>query len=58
MGERTYGEVGYEAYGDHQGWKNFAGDPMPLWRDVPEDIQQAWERAAIAIMDYATGPEG
>lgn len=45
------GEIGYTAYGDAVGWKNYLGHPMPAWRDLPEPIRNAWDRAACAIAD-------
>lgn len=38
----------YEAYGASTGWKNFQGNPMPQWGELPERIQQAWMAAAEA----------
>lgn len=40
--------LAYHAYGDSTGWKNFRGDPMPGWQDLPEATRQAWEAAAQA----------
>jgi len=51
--EDTYslGQAGYEAYGDHQDWKNYVGHPMPPWDEVRDDIQAAWEHAAQVIVE-------
>lgn len=38
----------YEAYGGYTDWKNFQGNPMPQWNELPERIQKAWETAAQA----------
>lgn len=35
-------KAGYDAYGGHTDWKNFAGNPMPTWDQLPERIQGAW----------------
>lgn len=54
----------YLAYGNFTGNKNFRGEPMPLWEDLPEAIQGAWMAAAkeIAVLvfseDYGQTPEG
>ncbi len=38
--------VAYEAYAADSDWKNYQGNPMPQWQDLPENIRQHW-RAAI-----------
>lgn len=43
--------LGYDAYGRSTGWKNFLGDPMPKWEELPRPIQEAWMAAAVAIAD-------
>lgn len=48
------GEVGYKAYGDSVGWKNYLGRPMPEWAELPEAIRAAWVAAAEAIVCAAT----
>lgn len=45
-----FGEIGYDAYAEHQDWKNAAGDPLPPWVDVEVDIQDAWNAAVMAIL--------
>jgi len=42
-------ELAYHAYGDTTDHKNFLGDPMPEWVDLPEKIKDAWFSAAIAV---------
>lgn len=32
----------YQAYGKSTDFKNFQGNPMPAWQDLPEGIQKAW----------------
>ena len=49
----TLGQIAYEAYCEHQDWKAFDGKPIPEWKDVREDIQQAWEIAAVAAARHA-----
>lgn len=43
------GKIGYDAYGEAAGWKNFRGDPMPSWDELPSHIRRYWCHAAIAI---------
>ena len=45
---RDVAEQAYHAYGDTVGWKNFAGQQMPAFTDLPETIQRAWEAAREA----------
>ena len=52
---RTLGQVGYEAYAQHQRWCNYQGLPIPPWAEVRSDIRAAWERAASAIADVVAG---
>lgn len=44
-------KIAYHAYGKVVGHKNFQGNPMPLWNELPEKIQQAWYGATMAIME-------
>lgn len=44
-------QVAYEAYAEHQGWKNFAGMPIPPWDEVRPDIQEAWIAAIDAVIE-------
>lgn len=36
----------YYAYGGVTDFKNFQGNPMPEWGELPEKIQQAWIAAS------------
>jgi hypothetical protein len=54
FGGIVLGEVGYKAYGDSVGWKNYLGRPMPEWGELPEAIRGAWIAAAGAIVSAAT----
>ena len=45
------GIVAYQSYGDSVNWKNFQGNPMPTWDDLPIHIRQAWINAAQAVYD-------
>jgi len=44
------GRIAYEAYAAHQQWKNYQGHPIPSWQDVREDIKDAWDAAAWAVL--------
>jgi hypothetical protein len=49
--ESVFAKLAYEAYGKVTGGKNYQGLPMPAWADLPGQIQDAWEAAAVAIID-------
>jgi len=40
---QTKGRTAYEIYGDAVDWRNFMGEPMPMYEELPEKIMQAWE---------------
>lgn len=42
------GEELYKVYGDSAGWKNFSGNDMPDWSELPEEIKTHWRAVAIA----------
>lgn len=46
-------KLAYRAYGSVTGFKNFQGDPMPVWDDLPETIREAWGAAAEAVRDVS-----
>lgn len=45
-----YAERAYVAYGDKADWKNFKGDPMPAWGDLPPNIHTYWTAAVTQII--------
>jgi hypothetical protein len=52
MADRTYGQVGFEAYGDRANWTAWDGKPMPKWDDaLRADIKEKWEVAGKAIVE-------
>lgn len=53
MGQKSAGQIGYEAYATHTGGKTFDGRLMPTWADVAERTKEAWNAAATAIIMYA-----
>lgn len=34
--------LAYNVYGDSVGWKNFAGNAMPNWTELPRRIRASW----------------
>lgn len=51
----------YRAYAASTGNKNFRGDPMPAFADLPQPIRVAWEaavRQAVACTDHPFGDAG
>ena len=46
-----YAERAYMAYGEKAKWKNFQGNPMPKWAELPENIRTCWTAAAAKIIE-------
>lgn len=44
---RNIAQAAYEAYADSTDNKNFRGEDMPKWGELPEKIQVAWVAAVI-----------
>lgn len=42
------GYAAYAAYGEAVDHRNFRGEPMPSWHELPEKIRLAWDAAAKA----------
>lgn len=42
-------QIAYTAYGEATDFKNFRGEPMPPFEELPEQIKKAWCYSAIAI---------
>lgn len=40
----------YERYAAVTDWKNFQGNPMPQWGDLPEKIRAAWVAAVEPLV--------
>ena len=45
----TIAKVAYGAYGAATDRKNFHGEPMPSWDELPTAIRTAWMLAAEAV---------
>lgn len=46
--------IAYTAYGRKTNFKNFRGEPMPMFDELPQQIKDAWIAAAGVIWDLAT----
>jgi hypothetical protein len=44
-----FAKIAYAAYGRTVQQKNFRGEPMPSWEDLPVEIHRAWSAAASAV---------
>ncbi|HEY6117204.1 MAG TPA: hypothetical protein VI172_14730 [Candidatus Dormibacteraeota bacterium] len=49
----TLARIAYKAYGETTNFKNFRGDPMPAFDDLPDTIQDAWVAASLAVANAA-----
>jgi hypothetical protein len=54
MTDRELAQGMYDAYGKSTKYKNFQGNPMPFWIDLPEAIQNAWIAAALYAKETVT----
>jgi hypothetical protein len=51
MTNKSYGQVAYEAYGEHTDFKSIiTGDALPQWDDLNKEIRRAWEAAGEAVI--------
>lgn len=46
-----YAARAYWAYGQFTGNKNFLGNEMPRWEDLPEKIRGAWHATVQHLID-------
>jgi hypothetical protein len=52
------GKIAYDAYGDSRGWTVFNGAPMPTWEAQSQELRDAWNAAAQAVLDeFPSGME-
>ena len=51
MSPDQLGRTAYTAYGATTGYKNFRGEPLPQWHDLPTTIQRAWMAAGQAVAE-------
>ena len=45
--------MGYDAYAKQAGNKNYQGNPMPTWKELPEAQKECWRMAAATIRNTA-----
>lgn len=49
----------YQMYGKSVDFKNYQGNPMPSWEELPDAIKTAWEAAAEGVANLVlNGFEG
>jgi hypothetical protein len=58
MANSSYGQIGYEAYGEAAGWRTFDGRPMPTWSELAIhpaglETQRRWEVASARVIEEA-----
>lgn len=49
MGEDTAGRIAYEAFAK---FLSKSGDRSAPWPSLPEDLREAWEVAATAVIQF------
>lgn len=48
---KSMGHVAYDAYCAHTGGKSLVtGDKLPDWNDLKQEIRDAWQAAANAVL--------
>lgn len=47
----SIGEIAYNAYCSKRGWKSVRGETLPQFEAQAEDLQAAWQAAAMAVVD-------
>ncbi|MGL5936906.1 MAG: hypothetical protein ACRCZI_14925 [Cetobacterium sp.] len=50
--EEKSAQVGYEAYSKSVGNKNYLGEDMPTWKELPTPQKVAWIEATAAICSH------
>lgn len=52
----TLGQLAYEAYATHTGWKSLVtNQAIPPWSQLKPEIQQAWEAVGYALEEKIIG---
>ena len=47
----NFGKIAYMAYRECSGGKSLiSGQPIPIWEELPLEIQRAWNAAADAVL--------
>lgn len=47
----TLAKIAYDMYGKTVDYKNFQGNPMPKFDDLPQQIRKAWTNASLAVVN-------
>lgn len=50
----NYGKLAYEAYCKARDWKSVKGEPLPHFEQQSPELQEAWQKAAQAVVDDLT----
>jgi len=53
VADKSAGQVAYEAYVDHVGGFSVRDEPLPDWSSQRERLQDAWQAAAVAVINYS-----
>lgn len=49
---KSLGQIAYEAYMRHSDGKSLiSGQNLPMWHAQRQDVQDAWEAAAVAVVE-------
>ena len=51
------GRIAYVAYGRKAQWKNFRGEAMLSWGELPEGVKACWRSAAEAVTAVCIGAD-
>lgn len=54
----TAGQRAFQAYNRHRGGVNHLGKKTPEWEELPEEIREAWEAAAWAVIGTKSDWDG
>jgi hypothetical protein len=55
---RTLGQIALEAYAEARRGVTFDGRPIPVWAGIGDDVRNAWEAAALAVVKAPKGIQG
>ena len=54
-----YGKIAYEAYClSSEGRSLISGAALPKWENLRDDIRNAWEAAAMAVLNHGDAKGG
>lgn len=58
MSPEVPARVAYHAYGSVTDWKNYQGNPMPEFDNLPPKIREAWEAFASRVLAGGEAADG